>query len=349
MEAPIPCGIDPAGGLSIDAVPCQRRHVGYLAGTMASGSSTSAPQMQIGYIDQSHLSRMAKAELGQASDEAELGLLAKLRSAVESGRLVCPYSIWHVFETAFYDADDVRDAICRILGDLSGGRCFIHFSDQIPSEMLARIDQAALSTGPPLSPIGSRLDCFPRRGIADLTRRVFASSAEADCFAEIIATCRKSSDLQQRVGSYQQALFAFESRGAKLRSAHRLRLDRARQIERESVEHSDLLSEWITRVCETLSVPPGARSSVRDLVLAKGARLPTLETMIEIRARRDVLFDRALHLSDAMDAGHLLALPACTWVLTEAHCAALGRSAVAFLGLDVLVTKRPEVIGRIIG
>lgn len=99
------------------------------------------------YLDQCHLSRIAKATLGRSSDPDELALFELLGKLLKAEKIACPYSFWHFLETVAYDDDAVRSEIVRIVGTLSQGRCFKWPFDVVADEMLAALDSSTLASG----------------------------------------------------------------------------------------------------------------------------------------------------------------------------------------------------------
>ncbi len=293
----------------------------YLALPMASTGG-----VVVVYVDQCHLSRIAKANLGRSTDPDELALFELLVRLVEAGKVACPYSFWHILETAAYDDEEARNEIVRVVGVLSQGRCFKWPFDVVMDEMGAALDSSKLGTGPQtIQPIGNGVDCFPRDVIRDYVHEHIGKIAATERFHASVTMGREAPQIRAQAAHFSSIQHEIETEMASARNANRLSLEEARAIETDAFVNGDMITGMVTRVAEARDWP---RPEVRRLVLRDElSHLPTLAMMAEIRARRDVAFGRKPTLSDGFDIGHLLALPYCDYVLTEKYIAELAREA----------------------
>lgn len=217
------------------------------------------------YLDQCHLSRIAKANLGRASEPDELALFEQLQKLVSAGKVVCPYSFWHILETAAYGTDDVRDEITRIVGVLSQGRCFKWPYDVVMDEMEAALDAATVSGGPPnIRPIGNGVDSFPREVIKDYVRVHIATIAPEWRFRESITMGREAPDIRAQAARFSSIQHEIETEMASARNANRLSLEEARAIETDAFVNGNLITDLVTRLADLRSLP---RPAVQSLVL----------------------------------------------------------------------------------
>jgi hypothetical protein len=75
---------------------------------------------EIIYLDQLHWINLSKARLGQEGSEVYAHLLAELRAAISSGRVVVPISFTHYFEVSEIARADRRANLALTMGELSG-------------------------------------------------------------------------------------------------------------------------------------------------------------------------------------------------------------------------------------
>jgi len=284
---------------------------------------------------------MAKARLRKATQLPEMELLGLLERLAAVGSVTCPYSLWQIVETAAYDADDERDEIVRIVETLSGGRCFKWAYDLVLDEMAVAVDASIIGgRAPAVAPLGDGLDCFPRDVILPRTRALAAALGRAKGFAASVAMGRESEELRNAAAKMNNALFGAETAAAAARSEVRISLAAARKLEAHAVVNGGFVTAWVTRTASEQDLP---RHEVRKLILRDSlAHVPTLAMMVEIRARRDVQFDRPPKENDPSDVGHLLTLPYCDWFLTDNHAAALARDAGK--PRKIVVLSKPDAL-----
>ena len=271
--------------------------------------------MRIAYIDQSHTSRMAKERLQVGPSDAVYGeVRADLEVAVEKGRLICPYSFWHVMETASYDNGEVRDEVCRIVGVLSDGWCFRWPLDIARNEVEALIAARAQ----PLDALGTGSDSFPAESIEAGTRDYFAALPPKDRFGALVYATRETGDIRaELLPQFKGKTLAAESAGAALR-----RIRRVARVEAAALERT-ALAEYAIRAATFRSGmhPNTVREKLGDL-----ADVPTLALLAEIYGGKASDQRRKARPSDPIDLGHLLASPYCDVVWTERYAASLAEA-----------------------
>lgn len=299
------------------------------------------------YLDQSHLSRMAKAKLGIAADPEELALFQALDRYRRAGHVVVPFSYWHVMETVLHDNDGARAEVCRVLGLLSQGRCFRWPWDIAFDEMQNAVEGTLVGTTcPTIASVGRGVDCFPRDSIAPETHAYVANIAPAEQFAASVDLGRESDGIRALAEAFNKAQHAIDLAMAERREQSRLPLEQVRPLVIEGLRNGTEVTAWITRTAATLNLP---RPAVMELVTRDSfAAVPTLGMMVEVRARRDVVYGRRPTPSDPADVGHLLALPYCKWFLTERFATALTRDAAKLTNTTVLARPR-ELLDELAG
>jgi hypothetical protein len=297
------------------------------------------------YLDQCHVSRMAKARLGRTSDPDELALLTRLQGLVQAGLAVVPFSMWHVMETVAYDDTDARDEICRVLGGLSQGQCLRFCHDIIDDEVLFAAAQTTVGAHPAAPRhLGQGLDCFPISSIHELTNAYVLATHPSERFQEIVDLSRRT-NMRELHDRFETTLWGAERTAAASRARKPLKLDAARKAEAADVLGSTLVRRSIDAAATTLSI---RRETVNELIV-RGSfrRVPGLAGMIEIRARRDVQYTMAPTANDVTDAGHLLALPHVKWFLTDRKAAAIARDAgkcLARSSSSIPPSSRPNLV-----
>jgi len=298
--------------------------------------------VKLAYLDQSHLTRIAKDSLGLKRDPACAGLREVIDAAVTARQLLCPYSIYHLMETTIYDNDPVRDEICAILGRWSRGHCFNHFEDRIVREMCLQVEvgvvqrEASSFTG-----VGLGVACLPSVGLPHALMNAIPAKRmpQQRVFGMLVEYGRRNPQFRAIVNQFRAELLSFEMTGAAARQARLRPLAETRRSELLGCVRGGAFARWISSAASKSVLPDAV---VRDLISAAVWSVPTLATMIEIRARRDIAYGRKPQIGDAIDAGHLSILPYTHFMLTERHFATYGRGVAAHLGYAAEVLTAPD-------
>jgi hypothetical protein len=297
------------------------------------------------YLDQSHLSRMTKSRLGVGRPDAEANLLMnELERLVDDRRIICPYAFAHVMESTKYDNARIRHESSKIVGRLSQGRCFKAPFDVVRDELTsAMLDSGSTRTR--FSALGNGLDCFARDGTTNAERLDVGANEPTAYFGRIVETLYSDTGVRARTQSFVDILYGVDLAVAKLKQGPRMTLAQARDLQRDAIVNGPMFKKMIFSTSSRFgrSIP-----DVEMIALADDMRaLPTLKMMIEIRARRNVKFDRVPHEGDPIDLVHLLAMPYCDMLLTERFVASIARESSP-VGCKVLAqaTELRELLGR---
>lgn len=296
--------------------------------------------MQVVYLDQSHISRMAKGRLGIGGrpEDTHVALLSELERLTGAGKVICPYSLWHVMETADHDNDDVRAEVCRIVGRLSGGLCFRFPSDVVDDE-IARV----VRTRPErVDAIGTGSDCFPAESLEAETRTHFRDLEPEDRFGALVLAVRQSPDIRMSLlRDFKSKTITLETAAAAIRKASGIPRAEAAVQERASV-----LADAIERGARRLGIHS---DDIRER-LGNLDAVPTLVLLAETYGLKGSDPDRVARSSDPVDLGHLLAFPYCDLVLTERYLAALTTDTLRRLSFEpkpVIVSDATEFLKRL--
>ncbi len=258
--------------------------------------------MVVVYLDQNYFTRMARACLGLAGDEAAIGLLARLWSLVESGRLVCPFSASHVWETADYTNDDVRNELASIVDRLSAGRCLKDFVHRLRSELheLLRSEAEPAQPGFIADPIGYGADCF--RDVTPEDNINVMMAAPGGVFRLLVDVIRADQSLRER---FRVAKLMTERAVEATRPMSTNSTPAALHEEIRAHLESDLLSALLVDVAKEHGMD-AARA--RDLVERDGlANMPTLRAVVWLRTVKDRELRTTPGLVDMRDATYISA------------------------------------------
>jgi hypothetical protein len=268
---------------------------------------------------------MAKARLAAGkSDPSALALLKELECAVSERRVLCPYSFAHVMESSKYDNSVVRRETTKLLGQLSGGRCFKWPFDVVRDELSQAIS-AQRGIRATSSVLGTGLDCFARNGTTNSQRLDVAVGEPVEQFARIVESLYVDRKARLKTDSMVDLLHAVDCVAVPSRARGRPTLQQCRASQHAGFVDSPLFR----RIIFDAALRFGCHmESVRTCALENFLEvLPTARIMIEIRARRDMKYDRTPDEGDPIDTVHLLAIPHCDMLLTERFLASIAKEA----------------------
>ena len=255
------------------------------------------------YLDQSHFSRLAKHRAGLTTDSDYGALLAVL----ERGDGICPYSMWHLFETARCP-DALRSEIEATIGGLSRGYCWRSLDDLVPDEIHATLDPTVVVTA-----IGRGAECFPMTHVEPLVHRVLASGSPESWFGFLTAVASDPS-LSRIADQFSDATHARETQRVPVAKALAVPLEEVRELERVALSRN-FLPSLAPALARRLSV---SLDVARDLLLSQGlAASRSLSITIEALARHASKDGRIPRRSDGMDWGHMSLFAHADYVLTE--------------------------------
>lgn len=297
--------------------------------------------MDLIYLDQNHFGRIAHQRLGTGSDEAVAYVDQRLKRLVASGRVLCPFSEYHVYETLKYDHDSARAAICDLVGDLSRGQCFKHPLDRVTDELQDFLDVtcAIRSRADPVGrPLGHGLDCFPRSGIADETRASLGALPARGWFGQIVEDLRLDPSLRKHIEVAVGNMLDAEASALPKRKVDRLRLPEAIAVQTREVLNTPELTSLIRSVGERSGIP---HPQFWFLIEAAGlSRLPTVATFVAVRARRETKYTMKPDPGDPFDAAHVTVTPYVRILATDGRARDLTTEAAKSSGTTLVASPQ---------
>jgi hypothetical protein len=282
---------------------------------------------------------MAKDRLGiGARRPDERALLHELERLVEAERVACPFSFFHVAEQGKYDTEPVRQEANAILGRLSRGKCIQWAFDLVAKEITAALNVSRGQAPASLSGIGSGLDCMPGIAFETVSKLAVAARKVESQFGYCVELVNGNAKIRGDIDRFIDTMLHIEHAAGPERERLHLALPQARAEERKGLVAGKTFKTWISQAAQKFGM---AEDAVAAIVTADGfAAAPTLQILVEVRARRDVVYGRDPAQGDPMDAGHLLALPYADWFLTERFTASIAKD--AGLMVRTVVLRQPE-------
>ena len=270
------------------------------------------------YLDQCHVSRMAKARMGRTDDPEELRLMSLLQTLVREGKIVCPFSFWHVVETVGFKRDvDAMCATAALLDELSRGFCLRNWVD------VAEWERSGEGEASGLSILGQRTQCFPGEWGPGKAWRVTEGAALITGVGVVELLVAWLSEGGRPVGErFKQNQVSFFRK-----MLHEVSLEgqlsEGESWQRALANYADGLE---TRM-------PAVRDTSFEGLVAAGLVTVASLTKFGAEALRDTA--RRVREGDAVDVCHVGHLPHCTWFLTDGHVEELCRRWSAKVGTKV--------------
>lgn len=156
------------------------------------------------YLDQSRVSEIVRVKIGtsnldQSAQEIYRNIYRILCALVESGKALCPFSLWHVVESIRIPHQATLNGIGEFFDVASRQKSLRFFYDMFDREISA---VGPLSKMPYL---GDSLSCFP--GIQPLTRDYFIDRT-GDPFTAIMQFLHGRPELLEMIASHRGTVLA---------------------------------------------------------------------------------------------------------------------------------------------
>ena len=289
--------------------------------------------MRIVYLDQSHINRMAKERLqvGTRREPNYCAILKEMERLVAAGEVICPYSFWHVMETAGHDNEQVRNEVYSIMGVLSVGSCF-RWPEDVAADEIKHVVKAGADQ---VVPLGTAADCFPAEVLTPETRSYFRDLGPTQRFGALAQGVREAPDIRwTALPDFKTKNMALERKAASVSKAAPPTRGEAGILVRAGV---------IAAAVERCARDTGIGSDEIAKQLGNLDRVPTLALLAEVLAQRWRDVQRIPQIGDAVDLGHLVAAPYCDFVLTERYVAALARGTFERLAFE----PKPTIVSDV--
>ena len=297
--------------------------------------------MRIVYLDQSHISRMAKERLrvGVRREPNYCALLKETERLVAQGEVICPYSFWHVMETADYDNEQVRNEVYSIMGVLSAGSCFRWpedvAADEIRNLVVAGADQVVA--------FGTGADCIPAEALTPEMRLCLRDLYPPQRFGALAQAIRESHDMRSTaLPDFKTKQLALETQAMSLCQA-----DSLSRTEAEVQTRAGVMIAAVERSARETGI--GLDEIAKQI--GNLDNVPTLALLAAVLVQKVRDTQRNSQIGDAVDLGHLLAAPYCDFVLTERYAAVLARGTLqrlAFQAKPTIASDASELLAWLV-
>lgn len=292
----------------------------------------------IAYLDQAHFSCIGRSEV-EGRQTAHTILAARLEELVTAGKVICPYSYFHVLETAAWDSTANRHATANTIGRLSLGRCLRAPLEIVFDELGWVLDRSLVGRDVPRqrNVLGQGADVLAPNQIPPEVARFIEGLEPQRQFGAVVEWSRTANQSPAVTATYKKSLYAYALR--KQRAPSRVSLEAARsRMRRGYLNPNGGAFQLLVEGSRRFRIP---LDTIRTLFSAANIDdMPMVAMMAEIEARRYVAFRDKPTESDPTDDGHLDHLPYVTWMLTDRRAAALAREAGKHVGTGVMA--RPE-------
>jgi hypothetical protein len=292
-------------------------------------------QMRIVYLDQNYLAQLAKRRLGLSADGAVGRLNDQLIRLTKAGGVLCPFSEYHVYETAFYDNDAVRLKITKLVGLLSKGRCLRHPMDRTLDELSTLWEVRGL--GRPAkagNPIGAKLDCFPQVALDPAAREAYVALDETDVFRVIVESVRSERSFRAKLSEVREQLLAAEKAAIEAKGEGGVSLPVAT---RAQIEQYILAPEVFALIAQVAAKHCIDVAKFIPIVIADELKsVPSIASVAHLRARKDTNTGMVPARGDFLDAAHASSLGAADLVALDGRTAALAKNAAQLLGSQLV-------------